>query len=762
MMTRNLIRAAVIGAALLSSVGCSEKLKGEFLPNQRPEVNLTYAPASSSSPYFYSYRFQWFGSDVDGRVEYFIYAVDPPSAPGTDTAWVSTTLFDTRIEFRSDVADTSGTVGRAIAFHTFVIKAVDNRGLESAPEIRSFFTYTAAPTVIINSPIPTAVAEAQLAPTVRISWTGTDPDGLTSREPVKYKYTLLTSSSEFPYELALSNPDSLRRYYQPDFSEWDSVPGNVTSAQYLNLTPGSRYIFAVVAFDEAGAYSPIFTLSNNMLRFRVGLAQNLGPKIRFFSNFFDFTYPSGGYSTDPLREVPLQILPNAAISINWSATPSTGATMRSYRWRLNGDLSDETPRENEDDIGRWSFPSLLTQTARLGPFDPGETHRLYVEAEDSNGIKSLGIVRIEVLSFEGSFSEDLLIVDDTRLAGDQYIGSCARLPVGAWPTAAELDTFLYARGGFPWRCYPAGTMSTPGLFAGYRFDTTGTTPVPLPFATLAKYKRVIWIVDAVSALEGGGFFGGSDDKSTSLRAMQFAGQINTLAAYVDQGGEVWLVGGGTVHAATAYVNGNLSSSGFISRYAKWRSSFTELKTLAFITRSIPPPAPGQPDYSKLPPTISLKTSFTDPFPPGRPGQPLSVYYKSTADIEYLSSPNVVTEDIDPDPEVENIVSVLDTLYTASGILLPPTSKNTVMTHYRGSESPRFLVTGFDIWSFRRDQMVQLVDFVLQDVWGLTRSSPLTAPGPGSPYGPRPGLIHRPVLEGGEAAAVTAERDLGAR
>jgi len=37
----------------------------------------------------------------------------------------------------------------------------------------------------------------------------------------------------------------------------------------------------------------------------------------------------------------------------------------------------------------------------------------------------------------------------------------------AWPSATELDTFLYARGGVPWRCTispPSGVLSTPGLF----------------------------------------------------------------------------------------------------------------------------------------------------------------------------------------------------------------------------------------------------------------------------------------------------------
>jgi hypothetical protein len=35
-----------------------------------------------------------------------------------------------------------------------------------------------------------------------------------------------------------------------------------------------------------------------------------------------------------------------------------------------------------------------------------------------------------------------------------------------------------------------------------------------------------------------------------------------------------------------------------------------------------------------------------------------------------------------------------------------------------------MFSGFDIWSFTRSDCQALVDFVLQDVWGLGRSAPV--------------------------------------
>jgi hypothetical protein len=43
-----------------------------------------------------------------------------------------------------------------------------------------------------------------------------------------------------------------------------------------------------------------------------------------------------------------------------------------------------------------------------------------------------------------------------------------------------------------------------------------------------------------------------------------------------------------------------------------------------------------------------------------------------------------------------------------------------MTYYHGSQAHQFVFSGFSLWSYARPDCIQLVDFVLQDLWGLRR------------------------------------------
>ena len=175
---------------------------------------------------------------------------------------------------------------------------------------------------------------------------------------------------------------------------------------------------------------------------------------------------------------------NGPVTIHWFAVAAPGASIRDYRWVLDPlDLFDETPRTNElTDVQHWSARSVSTTGATLGPFTVNgpkpQPHLLFIEAEDSYGLVSLGIVRLSITHV--SFSNELLFVDDTRLMPDMSDGAGGVLPpTGAWPTAAELDTFLFARGGVPWRGRAPGTLSTPGIFNGYAYDTLGTRGISL-------------------------------------------------------------------------------------------------------------------------------------------------------------------------------------------------------------------------------------------------------------------------------------------
>jgi hypothetical protein len=125
-----------------------------------------------------------------------------------------------------------------------------------------------------------------------------------------------------------------------------------------------------------------------------------GPRICFFNEALDYCYPGGGYCPCPETEVPLEVGAGEIVAMNWSAEPQPGAAIRAYRWALDiEDVLDETPRVDEQtDFGHWSAWSATTQSVQLGPWNVGEQHRLYVDVGDDLGLRSLGIVRFEVVA----------------------------------------------------------------------------------------------------------------------------------------------------------------------------------------------------------------------------------------------------------------------------------------------------------------------------------------------------------------------------
>ena len=611
-------RAALSSLALLVPLwllsSCSERtIQGIHVLNQRPTVELSQVPVPADTMGTFVYELSWAGFDADGRIARFQYVVDPPSAAGAETAWVVTIANRATFVFRADSA-ASGGATRARGFHTVAVVAVDDAGARSAVATASFTATTVAPFVSILSPPPSTLLEVQLPSSIRISWSGLDPDGRLSKSPVAYKWKVLGEDGEFPRLSALLDPDSLRRRYAPDFAGWDSVPGSVTGATLRNLTPGQSYVFVVVAFDEAGAYSPVFTLTSNMLMFSVGARVSGGPVLSVSSPVYSYTYPAGGVFADPTFYVRIEIPADAPIPLAWSAKPGAGSFIQGYRWAVDiNSIDDETARTDEEtDLAHWSRWSTSTSVTLPAVSPPpgrlAETHLFYIEAVDDLGLLSLGVIQYTVV--RPAFDRELLIVDDTWFAPDRVgTGGCVAGPSLTWPTAAELDTLLYAAGDKPYRCYPAGTRSPAGLFAGYAFDTLAThlrPPGTLSAQFLGRYKNVIWMCDLNSALLFEGAF-------IQIRPSQLSvpGVQNPLRTWLLQGGRMWLMGGGSAfaslrpHDAPRTPNnvfssalGELKQSGVMFDAAHWRSEITVLYS-AQAQRSTRAVGgwPGAPDYS---------------------------------------------------------------------------------------------------------------------------------------------------------------------
>lgn len=718
---------------VIAATSCQNRgMMGTLIPNQRPLVRITEAPIAGSDPSSYVREISWTGSDPDGRVMGYRYAIDPPSLAGSDTAWIATADNRGVFTFRSDsVAD-----GRGHRFHTFAVVAIDDHGAKSAPAHVSFDATTLAPTVVIVSPIPSALIVRGVGPTFRISWNGSDPDGLDSKLPAGYRWKVFTQSSVPSVDQIRANPDTISSLYAPSFVQWDSLPGDATTLVLRDLNPGQTYLFAIIAIDLAGAWSPVLSLYENLLLVRADPAATQGPLVTLYNSTFQFAFKAGGIQLEPALWPWIDYASEFPIVVQWTAAPTSGAFVRGARWAVDIEsVVDESPRSDETtDIRHWSRWSTATSIQISGlvppPGAPSESHRFYLEVEDDTG--ALSLVGMHLTVVRSTFSRDILIVDDTFFRRDRLAaGGCVLPPAFAWPTAAELDTFLFAVGGMPWKCYPAETVSPPGLFLGYDFDTIGTHTSPLSsfsLAMLGRFRNIVWMVDGQSALDNDLSFNSPLAPMPLFRHFAGPGVQHPLGLWLQQGGRLWLMGGGASYASLrdydvpgglqgvfSSSNGELAPGRFMYNFAHWRS---EVQTYRSIQARRSARAlgnwPGAPDYSQMPSALTQKSLATDPLPPLRSA---GDFYGSTYFAEFLTMPNAILERA-PETTGDPFYSTLDTLYEtvggASGTGRP------VMTLYHGAEHGQVLFSGFPLWYFRRSQAIELTDFVLQRLWGLSR------------------------------------------
>lgn len=729
-------------AALVVVPACSKRRSLPLVVNQPPVVTLTQAPAASNQPYFYAYEIFWTGYDPDGRVDHYLYCVDPPTQAGSDTPWVYTQENRHTFLFSSKDADSLGTPTNPGGFHVFVIVAVDDQGARSPVVAQAFFSYTVAPTVRFVQPRCNSVFPPFVPPTTTITFTGDDPDGQTSRTPVKYKYKLFSlDNQDFDFLTLLLRPDSLRHYYaKQNWAGWDSVAGDTARVTLTHLQPGgTKYVLAVISFDEAGAYSPVFSLDTNMLYFTCQYEAINGPAITIWNDYFSFAQ-SGlpgtcSFCDDPTTFVHLEVPYGKPISFNWHAVAHTGNFVRSYRWCMDIDrLDDETERSSQTDVRHWSTWEQQLTTAVVGPFVGGtattpDEHHFYVESEDDNGIQSL--VSVDFVAVKPSYSRPLLVVNDTRFAVDFVRLSkpdSILTPGGPWPTAAELDTFMFARGGVRWRyVIPYGTLSPPGVLLGYDYDTLGTRGLAsLPLTTLARYRAVVWMCDPALAYQDTAYEpNDSRQPITMLHWMTGAGRTNTLSIYSAMGGRLWLCGGGaalnSLMSRNVFSNdrsgypvfsnalGELVPGRVMYSVAHWQSEISTGKTYrAVINPALAPTWPGAPDFSTLPAELIEREGgdTPDPVPPMR-----NIYsFASTYDAEVLDLPNTIVD-------LPDSTSALDTLYTTGEF----PGGDVVMTLYHGQDNGPVVFSGLPPWFFHHDECVALTDFVLQSVFQLTRA-----------------------------------------
>jgi hypothetical protein len=251
------------------------------------------------------------------------------------------------------------------------------------------------PTVQITSPTPNHLFAPSLPTTCTIRFAGDDPDARSHR-PLEYRYHLFSESDPFDFFEVLVDPDSLRRRFGPTFSEWTRAGGNHAEVELSALEPNARYVFVVVAIDEQGDYSRVFSFDRNMLFFYAVPPGLVGPRLTV-SGDIPTANLDGGIQDDPSTAPRFEIPADHALSIHWRASAPFGDALSGFRWALDPSRVDG-PGSGNGRAGGWSEWSLAETTATGGPFATGGEHRLYIEARTDVGLFTRQLLRLDVIA----------------------------------------------------------------------------------------------------------------------------------------------------------------------------------------------------------------------------------------------------------------------------------------------------------------------------------------------------------------------------
>jgi hypothetical protein len=192
--------------------------------------------------------------------------------------------------------------------------------------------------------------------------------------------------------------------------------------------------------------------------------------------------------------------------------------------------------------------------------------------------------------------------------------------------------------------------------------------------------------------------------------------FNSIGLFLRYGGKLFMFGGGIVSATmrgwgdndvdfkTSGPTASLLPGLFPYQVLHMRADVRQVQATQIQLSSRIPPS-----FSGL--TMLAHRNTGDPLPPLRDVVPAAPF------VETVVKPLRIIEDIDPDPNRADSVSVLDTLYISVGgsALGSPSG-----FYYHGTENPSIIYLGFDLWMWRRAQLIQTIDFFLQNLWGLPR------------------------------------------
>lgn len=519
-------RLVLLAVAAFVVAGCGAKtpIVGSETPNAPPETEVVGTPPVLGQTSA-NVEFFWTGSDPDGEVVGFEWrisdngpdgVVDPQDTLTALLPWRHTTANDSLFSvsadldsFEVDVEDPnqSPRTYRYWRSHTFFIRAVDHEGgRDPSPAQVSFTAVTLAPTVDIQRPERRAdITCRSVARAVSFAWEGHDPEAF-DLGPVAYRYLLIPVANGqclLRGEYRQAEPPLIRAD-DPRWSPWipaDAPGDSGRSFRTPLLDLDWSFLFAVQAKDMAGAVTPTFEWSKNVLHFRT--TGTKAPTLRVCETFLGcrtFTGKNDQASFNLVARQPLEF------SWEGDANDYSGQIV-AYRYGWNV-VDPEDPNDPGWEVAWGNGP--LWRSSRPRSFEQGGPN-LVIRVRDDSGNESQAIFSLAVVRTPSrSEQRPLLIVDDWPEPGSEDLESIWQsdwLSLGGDVREFRTDDYLDA-------------VAERGR---------------LTYETVAGYKAVVWFTGPSEYS-----FLHANLAPASLKVPRY----NWLQAYQAQTGNLLLVGPG--------------------------------------------------------------------------------------------------------------------------------------------------------------------------------------------------------------------------
>ena len=534
-------RLVVLIACLVLAVvvaGCAEEATAPPTPDPAaPETELTFAPLEGDTSTF-RIHFYWNGSDRDGEVVRFRYALDADTLK-PQSEWTTTTAKDTTLLFLVDPV-------KEVLGHVFWISSEDNEGrIDPTPAKRFFSAKTIPPfSRIVKGPDAPGTI---IGPNFTFEWEGTDPDGGETGGPApvdSFEYLLLQlggtaegDTKALPRDFTQEIVDMINAATGPsltgDYTGWKWVGIRAPRKRFLNVTPGP-YVFAERAVDIAGASEKNLRNFINIRHFNV-TNRNPGPQLIISSSVLTQPLPAASGAEDIVRKE-IQIFQGETISFSWIASAET----------YGGEIVGFTYALDDTTTAEWGSVNIVKTAVTFTPQVLGEgLHFLFVRVVDDGGLVTNAKVPLKIIrpAFKDASSPpQVLLVDDAVAPAGQQIqrqlGSLPNYPPDATEDAWWRSTITVPLGQEFGVAF--GSPDGAGCSEGVGWDTlcpqneTGgqERTVPKP-EQLAPFRTVIWSTDLTNT-EG--------SSPTGFWRTLVGGAYSELAGYLRAGGTLIVTG----------------------------------------------------------------------------------------------------------------------------------------------------------------------------------------------------------------------------